>query len=75
MLLVCVWIGELCIRVFTTTGCQSSECGNICSFLPFQIDVTQVVPEKGPLNVCACVFLHLNYYYTRLRASFSREPG
>ena len=52
--------------------------------LTFWYQLPRVVPDKGPLNGCVCVFtatklLDYNlaeyyYYYTYLMASFPRQP-
>ena len=44
--------------------------------LPFWYRLTWVVPDKGPLNACACVCCVCDYYcYTCLTASFPGQAG
>jgi len=33
--------------------------------LPFWYWLTRVVPEKGPLNVCVCVYIYILYHIGR----------
>jgi len=55
-------------------NCHSLSLASVKSrlVLPFWYRLTRVVPEKGPLNGCVCVYL-INQNFTKSRNSYKQE--